>query len=194
MGYYDIKAGDKIGKVVAARFIESKAGKLGMEIQFRFEEGQSFETLNWVGWLTESAMKYTMDTLVNVLGYNGSKEVDNNGVLTDKNAFEDKEVKLVVEIDPRLNAEGVHQIDRNGEPIYDPRIKWVNSLGGSGFAGVQVQTLKSKLSEIQFDGAFQSLRKASGKPTVAAKKNLPNHAVGAQDKEPSFDSKEELPF
>ena len=188
MGYKDITAGTKIGKIAAARFVESKTGTMGIELSFRFEEGQSFETLNWVGWLSEKAIKYTMDTLVNVLGYNGSKEVNGEGVLTDKNAFDfDREVKLVVELEPRVNAEGIQQLDKEMNPIIDPRIKYVNSLSGSGFAAVQPQVVKQKLANIGFDGVLLATMKASGKEMPKQKTELKNHAPPAM-------KKEEIPF
>ena len=145
MGYKDITAGDKKGKVVAARFIQSpKTQTMGFEVAFEFEEPSTgaFERLNWVGWLSERAIENTMDTLVNVLGFNGNDETNADGTLKDENALnKETEVRLVVEI------------EQYNEKSY-PKIKWVNKLSGSNFGSLAPETLKANLDKLGFKAAF----------------------------------------
>src|SRR4051812_11222862 len=102
-----ITAGDKIAKPTAARFIQAKTGTIGLEVAFSFKEPDGSEgRLNWVGWLSpttaekKGAFERTMETLVEVLGFNGNDSVDANGILVDPKALAyDKEVKLVVEME-----------------------------------------------------------------------------------------------
>lgn len=158
MGWKDVTVGEKIAKVVGARFIKSGNGKTGLEVAFEFEETatNTRERLNWVGWLTAEAIKNTMETLVNVLGFNGSEETDENGILTDKKAFDlEREVKLIIDMETNPN---------NGKEY--PRIKWVNSMSGSGFAGVEKASLKNELAAIGFKAAFLASKQKNGGPAT----------------------------
>lgn len=179
MGLRDIQAGTKTAKAIAARFIESKGGKPGIEVAFKFQEGENFEQLNWVGWLTEKAMEYTMDTLTNVLDSDGNDAVDGNGVFTSPTFINTKkEVSLVVEMEAGVNADGTEKVnEQTGEVIYYPRIKWVNNLGGSAYSGCTPDVVKQQLAATGFRAAFLHARKASGKPvTEKQPANIPNHA------------------
>lgn len=156
MSYKDITAGQKKAKPVAARFIESKGGTTGLEIGFEFIEPSTDtpERLNWVGWLSANAMENTMATLVNVLGYNGNDEVDEHGVLSDPKALAyDREVILVVEPE-----------EYDGKTYM--RVKWVNSLSGSAFQGVEKTVIKSKLDQMGFRAAFLAAKQKTGKPAA----------------------------
>ena len=145
MSYMEICAGNKEAKVLAARFIKSpKKGTLGIEIKFEFQEPgyETFENLNWVGWLSPAAIENTMDTLVHVLGFNGDDSCDENGFLTNPNAFDkDKKVQIVVELEEYM---GKHY----------PKIKWVNRPGGSGFEGLKPNLVKTELEGCGFKAAF----------------------------------------
>lgn len=184
-----ITAGTKTAKIVSGKFIESpKTKTMGIEVVFSFEEQEtgSRETLSWVAWLTDKAKERSMETLVDVLGYNGSEAVNDKGIFTDKNAFDfGSEVSLEVELEARLDADG-NQKFKDGEPIFDARVKWVNRLGGSGFIGIQPEVLKSKLAGLGFRGLFLSAQKNSGRP----KQQAPAAAAGG----PGVDSNEPLPF
>lgn len=161
MSYKDITPGTKTAVNKGARFIKSKKGTLGLEVCFEFEEPttNTRERLNWVAWLSPDAINNSMETLYTVLGFNGSEQTDAGGVLTDPEAFDYKrEVSLV--IDMETNPE-------TGKEY--PRIKWVNSLGGSAFAGVSPQTIKSDLAGVGFRAAFLSAQKNAGKPRAKKK-------------------------
>lgn len=152
MGYRDIQAGDKIGVAVGARFVESKKGTMGMEVEFNFEEPSkgSMETLRWTGWLSENAIEKTMETLVDVLEFNGDDSVDENSVLKNPTALNyNKKVKLVVELE-----------DYNGKSY--PKIKWVNNVSGSSFVGVEPTIVKSKLDNLGFKAKFLAAKQKSG--------------------------------
>lgn len=152
MSYRDITPGDKIGKPQAARFIKSRAGTLGLEISFQFEEKSTGneEVLNWVGWLSSGAMEYTMDTLVNVLGFNGNDSCKEDGTLSDPQALAYlKDVKLVVELETY-----------EGKTF--PKIKWVNRIGGSAFEGCQPEIIKLELDKSGFKAAFLAAKQAAG--------------------------------
>jgi hypothetical protein len=176
MGWKDITEGDKVAKAKGARYIKSKTGTEGIEISFAFEEPSTGATehLTWVGWLSEKARARTMETLKEVLGCNGNfKARDAGGVFTDKAflAFE-KECKLVVEFEDYTN-------EQSGETKAYPKIKWVNSLGGSSYAGVAAQETGDGLNALTAD--FLSSR-----PPVR------NHAPQAHS-EPAF-GEDEIPF
>lgn len=140
MGYKDIKAGEKVGKPIAARFVKPKE-HLGLEVSFEFEESSgSRERLTWTGWLSEAAIENTMDCLVGVLGFNGNDDCDDNGILTDSNALAyGRQVKLIVELD-----------EYNGK--HYPKIKFVNRMGLAS-AGAHVVKNKSVVLKAAFERA-----------------------------------------
>lgn len=197
MGLKDITAGDKIAHAIGARFIKSKKGTFGFEVAFEFVEPSTGgpERLSWVGWLSQNAIEKSLETLVEVLGYNGSEVTDPNGVLTDPNVLNfKKEVKLVVEMEEGRDAE-------TGAPngkLY-PRIKWVNNIGGSMYQGVQVESIKNDLGAVGFKAAFLAARQNAGmsagpRPNGAANPGVPNYAPGTQTAPPPAFSDEEIPF
>lgn len=160
MGYKDVTAGTKTARAKAARFIKAKTGSLGIEIVFEFKEPstEGMETLNWVGWLSEKAISNTMDTLVNVLGFNGDDSVDANGVLSNPNALDwRKELSIVVELE-----------EYNGKSY--PKIKWVNNMGGSAYANIAPETIKGAIVASGFKAAFLAAKQQSkpAAPTASA--------------------------
>ena len=170
MGYTDITKGDKTGKALGARLIKSKGGTAGIEVAFEFEEPStgSMERLNWVGWLSEKAKSYTMDTLVNVLDSDGVEAMDHDGVFTSQNFVNtEKEVKLVVDLEEGKDSDGNPKVDEHGAVKMYPRIQFVNNLGGSAYAGCTPDVGRGILAETGFRAAFLAMRKESGKPTVA---------------------------
>lgn len=147
MSFKDVTAGDKVGQATHARFVEAKTGAIGLEIAFKFKQGEAEERLTWVAWLTPAAIQFSMETLKNVLGFNGNDSADANGALTDPAALAyGQDVRLVVELEPYT--------DKNGQAKTSPKIKFVNKLGGSNFAGVAPETIKSKLASIGLKAAF----------------------------------------
>lgn len=174
MGYKDITAGDKVAKPLGARFIKSKKGTMAIEVSFEFVEPSTGtpERLSYTGWITKDALPYTMETLVNVLKFNGNETTDSSGVLTDPNAMAyGKEVKIVVALD--TNPE-------NGKTY--PKIQYVNSLGGSAYQGCEPETIKSSLGALGFKAAYLATRQmnGSGAKTDAAP--------------PKFNDEESIPF
>ncbi len=161
MGYRDITAGKKIAKPIAMRFMKSeKTGTRGIEVMFEFKElvVGSTERLGWQGWIegarkqgesdqdyhkrSSEQMARTMDKLVNVLGYNGSEECNEEGIFTDPKVINfDMEVELVVEVQMY-----------NGKA--NPKIAWVNRIGGSAFTGCSRESVKGSLDALGFKGAF----------------------------------------
>jgi hypothetical protein len=122
--------------MVGARFITSKKGTEAIEVAFEFDCNGTRERLSWQGWLSDKAIDNTMDTLKDVLGYNGSADTDANGVFTDPKAFDrTRECKLVIELDTNPETNKTY-----------PKIIWVNTLGGSGYVGVKPEAIKSKLT------------------------------------------------
>jgi hypothetical protein len=172
MGYKDVTEGQKTAKVKSGRFIKSKNGTTALEVAFEFTEPSTdrVEHLPWQGWLSEKALDNTMDTLVNVLGYNGSKIIDSDGVLTDPNAFAyGREVRLVIEIEDYTNEKG--------ETKAYPKIKWVNSLGGSNYTGITPESIKNELGSIGFEAAFLAAKKTSGPVNYAPQTATKNDNV-----------------
>lgn len=151
MSYKDVTAGEKVATIMHGRFIKSSKGTLGLEVQFEFEEPSSGtpERLNWVGWLSPAALENSMETLVNVLGFNGNDSIDDNGNLTDARALAyGEQVKLVVDIE-----------EYNGKQR--PRIQWVNRLGGSAFQNAPRESIKADLAAIGFKAAFLAAKQAT---------------------------------
>lgn len=176
MGYRDITAGDKIGKAVAARLVQSPEKKTpGIEVAFEFEEPSTGnrESLNWIGWLSEKAMENTMDTLVNVLDSNGVETTNAAGVFIDPCFLnKEKEVRLVVDLEKYTN-------EKNEEKYY-PKIQWVNNLGGSKFAACTPEVVKSTLAQVGFKAAFLAAKQASGQSAPQQQSTPPpNYAPGA---------------
>ena len=183
MGLKDITSGDKLANIKGGRFIESKGGTPAIEVAFEFTEASSgtLEHMTWAGWLTENALKNTMKTLVDVLGYNGSDAVDENGVFTDPNVFDfNRQVKLVIELEEQKDDDGNPKVNATtGEIVMYPKIKWVNSLGGSGYSGMTVEKVKSAIASTGFKAAFLQMKGAQPLPKPAAAQ-VPNSAPAAR--------------
>lgn len=151
MSYKDITATDKIARPLSARIIKSGKGTLGFEVEFGFTEQSTGneERLRWTGWLSSNAIEYTMDTLVNVLGYSGNDEINEDGTLKDPNVLNWlREVKIVVEME-----------EYNGKSR--AKIKWVNNLGGGGFQAAESNSLKAELGKLGFTAAFLAAKQKS---------------------------------
>lgn len=170
MSYKDITAGNKTARMVAARVIKSEQGTTGIEVAFKFKEGESEEQLNWVGWLSPKALSNTMKTLTDVLGFNGDDQVSEKTGQFKAEAFDlTREVQLVVEME-----------------TYDgktnPRVKWVNKPGaGSGFKSLSGQSAQVELAAVGFKAAFYQAKaelSAAGAPQAAVPAAAPKAPVG----------------
>ena len=173
MGWKDITAGDKTARAFKMRFIKSNTGTAGLEVAFRFKQllaggAQSDEQLTWVGWISDAARDRTMKTLVDVLGYNGSMDTNEDGVFTDPKVLDwDRDITLVIEMEA---YEGKQY----------PKIKWVNKAGGSAFAGCAPEVVKNELNSSAFRAAF-----------LAAQQSLKG---GSKSSAPKTVNEEDLPF
>ena len=149
---------------------------MGIEIAFQFDQDGSQERLNWIGWLSSAALDNTMKTLVDVLGYNGNDSINDDGVLSDPIAFKwDQLVTVVIE----------HETNPNNGKSY-PKIKWVNSIGGSGFAHCNVETIKNDLNAVGFKAAFLAAKQGSTakQQSAPAVKDPFNEGAGVNGKLP----------
>lgn len=184
MAWKDITVGNKTAKAKAIRFIKSpEKGTPGFEVAFDFIEPSTggVETLLWVGWLSEKAKDFTVETLVNVLGFNGNVSMGADGVLNDPEVLDFKrEVSLVVELEEYEKDGGVKG--------YSPRIKWVNSIGGSQYVGVEPELAKVELAKIGFQDLF--VRHAKKPPVTTAIKAQTKTAPASQ----SQIKDEDIPF
>lgn len=161
MSFKDITVGKKTGKAIAMRAIESMAkGSEGFEVAFTFEEPSTGtrETMHNVYWMTPDAIVNALKRLKEVLGYNGSVEIDAEGRFIDPNVLDfSREVEL--DIQEEVN-DGKTRL----------KIAWVNAIGGGGFAALKPETIKSRLDKRGFREKWAELSKLS----------VVNHAPGAQ--------------
>ena len=184
MGMKNITAGTREAKVIAGRFIESKSGKSALELCFEFKEPstQTEERLYYQAWLTDAAMPHSMKMLVEVLGYQYSEEVDADGLITKPDTFTDKPVSIVIEMQNRKEEDGVtDKLDDNGNVIQDPRIKYVNKLGGSSYVGMDALKVKSMLKATGFKASFLAATKSAGTPAKKESSKNPPADNGSED-------------
>lgn len=173
MGFKDITEGEKIAKPIGIRLVENKDGdKHALEVGFEFEEPSTGnpERLYRQFWLSEDAIGYSMDTLVNVLGFNrDAAEADMEG----KDVLKyDNDVKLVIELE---EYEGKSR----------PKIKYVNRLGGSAFAKLDGESTKTVMKDPRIKAAFAAAMQQDG-AKKEDKKDVKNHAPQG--------TKKKLPF
>lgn len=174
-----IQDGEKIAKARAARLIEAKTGTLAIEVAFEFMENNQVTHLSWQGWLSANAKERTVETLTNVLGYNGGENCDAPDFLDFG-----REVKIVIENEHAKDEQGNLKYRQDGSPMVYPKIKWVNSIGGGQFAGIEPQIAKQKLQASGLKAAFLAMKK----PTQSAGNSVPNMAPGG------FNANEKIPF
>lgn len=159
MGLKDIQPGTYTAKAFSARLIKAKTEALAVEILFKFGN----EQLPWQGWLSPKALDRTMETLTNVLGYNGDETLDENGIFVGKNCFDwEREVNVVVELESYKNEAG--------EDRTVPKIRWVNKVGsGQAFKSMNTGEAKTMLQQVGFKAAFmaqqQKNKQTESKPT-----------------------------
>lgn len=170
-----ITAGNKIARAKGIRFVKSQKGTMGLEVAFEFEENGAPARMNWTGWLTDTSIKNTLRTLVEVLDYSGDETVVDvpegdarTGMLANQDAINrQKQVELVVEHE---EYEGKQRA----------RIKWVNNVGGGQFAGVAPQEVRSQLGAIGFKAHFLSAKQQAGQPRPKSSSAPANHTTTQQ--------------
>lgn len=171
MGFKDITAGKKLARVAAARFVNSQKGTLGIEVAFRFKQGEVEERIQWVGWCTADAIQRTMKTLVEVLGFNGDDSVDPSTKFLKATALDmNRDVELVIEM-------------QTYEGKTHPRVSWVNNPNSAGgFESPGQNQISAQLSAVGFKAAF-----------LAAKQTFAGGAAVTQPVAAEL-SPEEVPF
>lgn len=154
-----ITTGKKIARTAGARFIQAEKGTLGIEVAFRFKDGETEEKMNWVGWLSPAAIENTMKTLVEALDFNGDDTIDPATNMLNAGALnKEKDVELVIDTE---EYEGKSRL----------RIKWVNAPGGGpGFKTLAAPVAKAHLDNLGFKAYFNLQKQGSGKaaPVPAA--------------------------
>jgi hypothetical protein len=110
-------------------------GTPGVEVTFRLLEGPDKDaTIRWVGWLSDSTVSRTQESL-GLMGYDGDRDESIQG----------NEVNLVIEDEEYPK--------KDGSTGRRPRVRWVNSLsGGGGF---------EPMSAAQISGAKERLKAAA---------------------------------
>jgi hypothetical protein len=177
-----IAPGTKVGKLLAARMVGSeKTGNVAIEFSFSFMEGDKLVSLPsqmWVFQTDGSTNENTKKKIKEVLGWNGSSDIDEHKIFTDPKAFGyGKEYSLDVEIEENTDP-------ATGKSYKNPKIKWVNALGGSGFSDIDVKKVKMAFEAL---GAKPPVKAtAFTKPAGAAKP--------ATKPAPAFNEDEELPI
>ena len=173
MAFKDITEGKKVAKPLGIQMVSNKEGdKDAFEILFQFEEPSTgdIEKLSTKLWLSDDALPYSMDKLVNLLGYR-QDIAETKGLGRDTGVLNfENEVELVVEFK-----------ERDGKTR--PEIKYINRIGGSMFAGHSAEVTKTKLTDPRIKAAFDAAKQQGGKKEPAADdepKTVKNHAPGAE--------------
>lgn len=133
-----IKEGRYAARVVSYGIPEVDQGKTpAVVLTFAFQEDGEHRELTWYGYLSEKAIDRTMKSLI-IAGFNG----DYLRNLCEPNAFEEKEVSIVVEHE---TYEGKTRA----------KIKWINEPGAGQF-----KSLHPEVVERQFGNLNSALRAA----------------------------------
>ncbi len=183
-----IAEGKYTAKAAGIRFIGKKQGFLAVEVAFKFADAEGkTQILPWQGFLkskagSTDAMERTVKTLVEVLDFNGEQDVvqvpegdPKEGFLKNQDCINRlKDVQIDIEIETNVNAE-------TGKEYKNPRIKWVNNLGGGKFAGLDKETIDNELGSIGFKAMFLSLKQNSGSGAAAPKAKAPEPEVTEED-------------
>lgn len=213
MGYKDIREGEYVAKPLGMRLIKSQTGKTAIEVAFNMkfpleQNKENVEKMYWQGWLSPAAIENTMKTLVEVLEFSGDQTLDADGIFCAENVITKNDIKLVIELEARTK-DGAQVFDQQNNPIYDPKVKWVNRIGGSAYVGVAPQTAQSEFAAVNFKSHFLAAKQKVGQnannpaPAPAPAPNqqqqqqqaapLPNHAPGANNP-PQMNTNDTIPF
>ena len=171
MSWKDVTEGDKIGEAKSMRRIKSPAkGTDGIEIAFEFEEPSTgtMERLFWQQWITPNTIERCVNTLKNVLGWNGDEAVNENGHFSHPEVLDwGSKVRLVVEQENYTN--------KDGEEKSKMKIQWVNSLtAGSQFSDCSPEECRKPIPGLR----AEFLKAGKGmKPKAAPKQELTEEAV-----------------
>jgi hypothetical protein len=177
----NVSAGIKTAKLLAARLVQSpKTGNVAVEFSFSFIEPSTnkSETMPGCMWIYDTdgnLSKNTQEKLVSVLGWNKSRDVNERNEFTDPKAFAyGREVQLEVEI--------TEDTDDKGRVWKNPKVKWINSLGGSGYSECDVDKVKAAFDALGALPAKVENKAPTGKTTP---KETPKLGI---------DEEEEVPF
>lgn len=124
MSYLDIKPGKYITKATRGGFGKSGTGTAYVAIEFPIEQ----ETIFWYGYLSPAAAPRTFETLA-TLGFREDLDVKDGQFGPEH--LEDKQVEIVIELQPNPNKDN----------RLEPKVKWINNLGGGKFANSSVQEI-----------------------------------------------------
>ena len=162
MALKDIKEGSYIAKVNKARLVVSKEGTPAMEVMFTFTNPETKlpENIAKPFWLSDKAIDGSMETLVKVLAYNGSEEVDENGILTDPKAFTSSEVQIVIQM--REISEKAEDGTYVGTGKFAPEVRFVNLLGN--MQAVDKKAVAQVLQKVNFRAKYLAAKKEAGLP------------------------------
>ena len=164
-----IQAGKYSAKATAIRFIKSpEKGTLALEVAFNVADGAETHKMTSCFWLSPAAIERSMKTLVDVLEFTGDDAVVSvpagnlrEGELANQDAINrTKELSVVIEMESYTGKDGTER--------FTPRIKWVNNVGGSQFAGVQPEVLRSDLAAVNFKAMFLAAKQGATPATKSA--------------------------
>lgn len=171
-----VKAGRYNARVVSYGVPDVEEGKTpAVALTFRFlEDGQDRE-LTWYGYLSSKAVDMTMKALITA-GFRG----DNMRALGEPEAFEDKEVSIVVEHE---TFEGKTRA----------KVKWINELGGAGFKALAPEVVEAKFGAL--NGALRAARAEVGRTKTARPQSSDTPPPGRfSDEDPGFDREFKLGY
>ena len=180
--------GYKNGKAVSARWVKPKEN-WGIDFIFRFEEPSTglVEVLNWTAWMSANAVERSVDTLTNVLGWNGNEcfDVENPGKDFPKqtlcqdpkssdfqklsNTFDwDREVSLTVKHEKYM---------KDGVEKESVKISFVNPLGGSAYQACSPELVKSEIPRLGLRAHFLAAKQNGPMPPAKKKDVLTDDQV-----------------
>ena len=195
-----IQAGKYTAKAAGIRFIGKKQGFLAFEIAFKFQDNEGKgQILPWQGFLKNKAggtdaMEGTIKRMIEVLDYDGSQDVlvvpegdPKEGYLKNQDCINrTKDVSIEIEIETSTDA-------ATGKVYNNPRIKWVNNLGGGKFAGLDKETIDNDLGAIGFKAMFLGLSGNAPAPRAQSSRTPQAAHAPVFKSEPEF-TEEDLPF
>lgn len=117
------KPGKYKARAVRGGMGESRNGTPQIGIEFAYEQDGVEQKIWWIGFLTEKALKHTLEKLA-VVEFTGDDAFPEGAINTTK------EVEIVIE-------EQVYE----GKTQY--KVAWINEVGGGKFAGLQPGAGKS---------------------------------------------------
>jgi hypothetical protein len=113
--------GKYLARIVDANLLKSAKNTPTVALMFEYyaTEGGEIKKIAWFGSLNGGAREHTVNALVRC-GFKGDSLIE---VKKGPSMFEDVEYEIVIENQPNPN--------KNNK--IEPRVKWINTKGGSGF-------------------------------------------------------------